>query len=97
MLDVAIQDGPVKNLLARVETYLPQERVAFVREAYDFAANAHQGQARLSGDPYILHPLETALYLAELHLDATTIIALCRSQFRQHDFACAGIAGNVSI
>ena len=67
--------GALKNLLTRVQSYLPDDRVAFVCKAYDFAAEAHNGQMRLSGEPYINHPVETALYLADLNLDSTTIAA----------------------
>lgn len=46
-----------------------------VGQAYVFADQCHRGQTRVSGEPYIAHPLETALFLADLHLDAHTIIA----------------------
>ncbi|MBI4199218.1 MAG: bifunctional (p)ppGpp synthetase/guanosine-3',5'-bis(diphosphate) 3'-pyrophosphohydrolase [Chloroflexi bacterium] len=65
----------MKHLLAKVGTYLPPDRTALVERAYEFAARAHQDQLRLSGEPYIQHPLETALYLADLHLDASTVAA----------------------
>jgi GTP pyrophosphokinase len=64
----------MKDLFTQI-AYLPEERVAFVRRAYEFAAKAHEGQTRLSGEPYIIHPTETASYLAELQLDATTLAA----------------------
>ncbi|MSQ22060.1 MAG: bifunctional (p)ppGpp synthetase/guanosine-3',5'-bis(diphosphate) 3'-pyrophosphohydrolase [Dehalococcoidia bacterium] len=65
----------MRDLIAKIETYLPSDRVALVQKAYDFAARAHEGQVRLSGEPFIHHPVETALYLADLHLDATTLAA----------------------
>lgn len=43
--------------------------------AYEFAEEAHSGQTRASGDPYIEHPLRTAMFLAELNMDEDTIIA----------------------
>jgi guanosine-3',5'-bis(diphosphate) 3'-pyrophosphohydrolase len=46
-----------------------------VEEAYDFASKAHQGQVRKSGEPYIEHPLQVALLLAELQLDASSLAA----------------------
>ena len=46
-----------------------------IRLAFDFADEAHQGQLRKSGEPYVVHPLETAITLAKLHLDQETIIA----------------------
>jgi len=46
-----------------------------LRAAVDFAARAHEGQRRKSGEPYIIHPLATARILADLRLDADTIVA----------------------
>ena len=57
------------------QAYLPPEKLALVAQAYDFAAQAHEGQLRKSKDPYIEHPLQTALTLAGLQLDATTLAA----------------------
>jgi guanosine-3',5'-bis(diphosphate) 3'-pyrophosphohydrolase len=65
----------LKELLAAVGTYLPAEQVARIREAAEFGASAHKGQKRLSGEPYIAHPVAAASILADLHLDADTIIA----------------------
>src|ERR1700759_1190882 len=65
----------LKELLASVGTYLPAEQVARIREAAEFGASAHKGQKRLSGEPYIAHPVAAASILADLHLDADTIIA----------------------
>jgi RelA/SpoT family (p)ppGpp synthetase len=64
----------LKELLAKVETYLPPDQVERVREAAEFGAIAHQGQKRLSGEPYIAHPVAAAEILADLHLDADTIV-----------------------
>ena len=64
----------LRELLAKVELYLPPEHVTRIREAADFGATAHQGQKRLSGEPYIAHPLAAAEILADLHLDADTVI-----------------------
>ena len=65
----------VTQLLNKLETYLPPEQVDQVREAYEFGAQAHEGQKRLSGEPYIAHPVAVADLLADLHLDAQTIVA----------------------
>jgi guanosine-3',5'-bis(diphosphate) 3'-pyrophosphohydrolase len=65
----------LKDLLATVGTYLPPEQVERIREAAEFGASAHKGQTRLSGEPYIAHPVAAAAILAELHLDTDTIIA----------------------
>jgi guanosine-3',5'-bis(diphosphate) 3'-pyrophosphohydrolase len=64
----------VKELLAKVATYLPAEQVERVRTAAEFGASAHQGQKRVSGEPYITHPVAAAVILADLHLDADTIV-----------------------
>jgi GTP diphosphokinase / guanosine-3',5'-bis(diphosphate) 3'-diphosphatase len=64
----------LKDLLAQVSTYLPPDQVQRVREAAEFGATAHQGQTRVSGEPYIAHPVAAADILAELHLDADTLI-----------------------
>ena len=63
------------QLLNKLETYLPPQAVDQVREAYEFGAQAHEGQKRLSGEPYIAHPIAVADILADLHLDAQTIVA----------------------
>src|SRR5579859_8284117 len=55
--------------------YLPEAQVARVIRAYEIGARAHEGQARKSGEPYITHPVAVAGILAELGLDAETIIA----------------------
>jgi RelA/SpoT family (p)ppGpp synthetase len=65
----------LKELLTNVETYLPPEQVERIREAAEFGASAHKGQKRLSGEPYIAHPVAAAAILADLRLDADTIIA----------------------
>ncbi|MCD6453638.1 MAG: bifunctional (p)ppGpp synthetase/guanosine-3',5'-bis(diphosphate) 3'-pyrophosphohydrolase [Dehalococcoidales bacterium] len=63
------------QLRKRLAGYLPPERLALVESAYSFAKQAHQGQVRESGEPYIEHPLRVALSLAELQLDANSIAA----------------------
>jgi len=65
----------VNDLLARTREYLPEDRLALVKEAYSFAETAHQGQVRKSGDPFITHPLDTAMTVALLQLDAAAVAA----------------------
>ncbi len=65
----------VGRLVEKAQGYLPPERLTLVKEAYHFASKAHHGQVRKSGQPYIEHPLQTALILAELQLDASTLAA----------------------
>ena len=64
-----------KTLIERVGAYLPEDSIELVGQAYVYADECHSGQMRQSGDPYIAHPLETALFLADLHLDTHTIVA----------------------
>lgn len=65
----------LKELLSSVGSYLPAEQVARIREAAEFGTSAHRGQKRLSGEPFIAHPVATAAILADLRLDADTIVA----------------------
>jgi len=70
--------GRVMNfsqLIEKVQEYLPSEKIAIVEDAYNFALKAHEGQVRKSGEPYVEHPLQVALTLAELQLDASALAA----------------------
>jgi len=62
-------------LIEKASTYLPEDKVGLVKVAYEFAAKAHEGQVRKNGEPYLEHPLNTAMILAEFHLDAETLAA----------------------
>jgi GTP diphosphokinase / guanosine-3',5'-bis(diphosphate) 3'-diphosphatase len=63
------------RLTRRMQRYLSTEQVDQVLLAYEFAAKAHEGQQRYSGEPYISHPVAVATILAELKLDAQTLMA----------------------
>jgi len=65
----------VTQLLNKLESYLPPDQVDRVREAYEFGAQAHEGQKRLTGEPYIAHPVAVADMLADLRLDPPTLVA----------------------
>src|SRR5271156_1421368 len=65
----------LKELLASVGSYLSPEQVSRVRAAAEFGTSAHHGQKRLSGEPYISHPVAAAAILADLRLDGDTIVA----------------------
>jgi RelA/SpoT family (p)ppGpp synthetase len=65
----------ISQLLDKLETYLPPAQVERVREAYEFGAERHEGQKRISGEPYITHPVAVADILADLRLDADTLVA----------------------
>jgi len=65
----------LKELLATAGGYLAPDQVGRIREAAEFGASVHQGQKRLSGEPFIAHPVAAAAILADLHLDTDTIVA----------------------
>jgi guanosine-3',5'-bis(diphosphate) 3'-pyrophosphohydrolase len=63
------------HILTDIKTYYPAADVDLVRRAYSFASQAHEGQTRRSGDPYVTHPLAVASIIAELKLDVPSICA----------------------
>jgi GTP pyrophosphokinase len=63
----------LQSLLERAGMYLPKERLGIIERAYDFASACHIDQKRKSGEPYIVHPLDAAMTVADLQLDAPTI------------------------
>nr|WP_093192046.1 RelA/SpoT family protein [Thiocapsa sp. KS1] len=65
----------ISDLCAFLETYLPPEQVSEFYRAYLFGAEAHEGQSRKSGEPYIYHPVAVARILAEMHMDYKCLIA----------------------
>jgi guanosine-3',5'-bis(diphosphate) 3'-pyrophosphohydrolase len=69
--------GPttLESLLKLVYSYNPKADLEPIRKAYEFAALAHEGQKRGTGEPYIAHPLTVALILAEMRLDTETLQA----------------------
>ncbi len=69
------RNSGLKRLLETLEAYMSAEQIAPVAKAYEFGALAHEGQTRMSGEPYITHPVAVAQTLANMHLDAQTITA----------------------
>ena len=65
----------ISDLCGMLESYLDEDQVQEVYRAYLFGAEAHEGQHRLSGEPYIYHPIAAARILAELRLDHKSIVA----------------------
>jgi guanosine-3',5'-bis(diphosphate) 3'-pyrophosphohydrolase len=65
----------IENLLLRIEEYNPHSDMKQIIKAYNFAESAHEGQLRNSGERYFIHPFNVAMILAELNMDAATIIA----------------------
>ncbi len=63
------------DILEKVSSYISEKEIAALRKAYVFAGQAHKGQVRRSGEPYLSHPLEVADYLANMRLDKTTLVA----------------------
>ena len=64
-----------KELINSVLKYHPSTDISMIEKAYKVASEAHEGQKRKSGEPYIIHPLCVAIILAELELDKESIIA----------------------
>lgn len=64
-----------EQLISTMKDIYDEEDVEKVREAYDVAYKAHDGQKRKSGEPYIIHPICVAIILAELELDKETVMA----------------------
>ncbi len=69
------RDHGLRRLVEKLETYVSPEQVELVVRSYEFGADAHDGQKRKSGEPYITHPVAVAHDLAEMHLDAEAIVA----------------------
>ena len=65
----------VSDLTNVISSYLDPHQIDRVLQAYQFSAKAHEGQRRISGEPYIHHPLEVAGILGEMHMDHQTLMA----------------------
>jgi guanosine-3',5'-bis(diphosphate) 3'-pyrophosphohydrolase len=70
-----VADAKFRRLLDTLKANRPTEDTDIVRRAWEFCLLHHEGQMRASGEPYVLHPLEVALVLAEMKLDSTAIAA----------------------
>ncbi len=64
----------LNDILDKVAAYNPTADLNLIRKAYVYCAKVHQGQTRLSGEPYIIHPMEVAGLLAQLRLDVPSVI-----------------------
>ena len=69
------QIGSAKDLMDTVHKYLPVDRASTVEHSLEYAIKAHDGQVRVSGEPFVVHPISTAIRLADMRLDAATIQA----------------------
>lgn len=65
----------IEQLIGKASAYIKDTDLNRIKEAYEFADHAHEGQMRKSGEPYILHPLAVADILVNMQMDATSIIA----------------------
>jgi len=65
----------ISDLCDLISQYMEQEQVKEVYNAYLFGAQAHEGQHRVSGEPYIYHPIAVARILAQMHMDVKSIVA----------------------
>src|SRR5437867_3509449 len=62
------------DLVEKVQAYHPTADVEMIRRAYDFSAKVHEGQKRLSGEPYLVHPMAVAGVIADLKLDVPSVV-----------------------
>lgn len=65
----------INDILDKAQTYLTAEELEMIQKAYIYSATVHQGQVRLSGEPYLTHPMEVAGILVDMKLDSATIIS----------------------
>src|ERR1700674_733305 len=64
-----------RELMRRMQENRPQDDLSIIKKAYDFSLKYHEGQSRASSDPYLVHPLEVALVLAEMKMDPVAVAA----------------------
>lgn len=67
--------GSIDSLCQRLSTYLEPDQVDTVRRSYYYAEQAHTGQFRSSGEPYVTHPLSVAEILCDMHMDSESLVA----------------------
>jgi GTP pyrophosphokinase len=65
----------IEQIIAKIADHYPPADIALIKKAYKFAVKAHDGQKRLTGEPYIQHPLHTAFILAQINADASIVAA----------------------
>jgi guanosine-3',5'-bis(diphosphate) 3'-pyrophosphohydrolase len=64
----------INDILEKAQSYLPASDLEMIEKAYIFSASVHQGQVRLSGEPYLTHPMEVCGILADMKLDAAALV-----------------------
>ncbi len=65
----------LNDILEKVSRNFPGADLSLIEKAYVYSAKVHQGQVRLSGEPYLIHPLEVAAVLADMRMDIATVAA----------------------
>ena len=65
----------ITDILDKAQSYLSAAELEMIEKAYIYSASVHQGQVRLSGEPYLTHPMEVAGILSDMKMDAATIIS----------------------
>src|SRR6478609_3537655 len=89
---IVLPQMTLAHLLAETAEYLSPHDLEKVRDAFALANQAHTGVVRSSGEPYILHPLEVALLLADMRIDADGIAAaLLHDVVEDTDFTLEGL------
>jgi len=66
---------PMEDVIEKIMQYNPQADLQLLKRAYAFASDAHAGQKRISGDPYVTHPVSVAYILASLNMDMNVLVA----------------------
>jgi GTP pyrophosphokinase len=69
-----MKDSKIIDLIDKVRSYYPAANGELIRAAYEFTAKVHHGQTRLSGEPYLIHPMAVADIIAELKLDVPSVL-----------------------
>ena len=64
-----------RELMSTMRANRPNDDLDIVRRAYEYSLKHHEGQLRASGEPYVVHPLETALVLADMKMDPVAVAA----------------------
>ena len=83
----------IQDILDKVAEYHPED-TEVVRKAYVYAAAAHAGQTRLSGEPYLSHPLAVAYSLAAMRLDGASVAAgLLHDTVEDHSWSFSDFEG----
>ena len=69
------KDQLFKELIIKVSSYMDKEEIAVIKKAFYYADEAHHGQFRKSQQPYITHPIEVAMILANLEMGSASVSA----------------------